>query len=110
MFASSLSRPHRAAVEVGMLAGLYAVYEGVRGTREASLSVALGHTADVVSLERGLHVFHERAVQEWSHAVPYLPAAARPGLHDAPLRRDDARAALGLPRAPRMRSRSCARR
>jgi hypothetical protein len=57
-----------------MLAGLYAVYEAIRGTREASLSVALRHTADVVDIERAVHVFHERAVQDWSHAVPYLPA------------------------------------
>ena len=74
MFAPSLFRPHRALVEVGILAGLYGVYEAVRGTREASLSLAREHTADIVSLERGLHVFHERAVQDWSHAVPYLPA------------------------------------
>jgi len=74
MFTRSLTRPHRAAVEVGFLAGLYAAYEVIRGTREASLPVALRHTADVVDIERALHVFHERAVQEWSHAVPYLPA------------------------------------
>jgi hypothetical protein len=74
MFAPYLFRPHRAVVEVGILAGLYGVYEAVRGTHEASLSLAREHTADIVSLERGLHVFHERAVQDWSHAVPYLPA------------------------------------
>ena len=74
MLAQSLFRPHRAAVEVGVLVALYAVYEALRGTREASLSLARDHTADIVSLERGLHVFHERAVQEWSHGVPYLPA------------------------------------
>ena len=74
MLQSILTRRHRAAVEVGMLAGLYGAYELVRGTREASVPVALHHTADVVGLERALHVFHERAVQDWSHAVPYLPA------------------------------------
>jgi PAP2 superfamily protein len=72
-FASSLFRPHRAAVEVGMLALLYAGYEAVRGTGDTSLSVARAHTADIVSLERSLHLFGERAVQEWSHAVPLLP-------------------------------------
>ena len=70
MLAPSLFRRHRAAVEVGVLVALYAVYEGLRGTREASLSVARDHTADIVALERGLHVFHERAVQDWSHGVP----------------------------------------
>jgi hypothetical protein len=74
MLASSLSRPHRAAVEVAILASLYALYEAVRGAGDASLSVARDHTADIVSLERVFHVFNERAVQEWSHGVPYLPA------------------------------------
>jgi hypothetical protein len=73
-FASSLSRPHRAIVELGMLASLYAVYEVARGAGDASLAVARAHTADIVALERSLHVFGERAVQEWSHSVPYLPA------------------------------------
>jgi len=44
MFAS-LTRRHRVAVEVGMLAGLYGVYEAVRGAGDASLSVAREHTA-----------------------------------------------------------------
>jgi hypothetical protein len=73
MPASPFSRPHRAAVEIGTLAALYAVYEVVRGTRDASVQVALDHTADIVSLERALHVFHERSLQEWSHGIPYLP-------------------------------------
>jgi hypothetical protein len=71
--ASSLVRRHRAAVEVGMLAGLYVVYEGVRGAGDASVAVARDHTADIVALERSLHVFGERALQQWSHGVPYLP-------------------------------------
>jgi hypothetical protein len=70
---SSLSRRHRAAVEVGMLAALYGVYEVVRGAGNASLSVASDHTSDIVALERGLHLFGERAVQAWSHGVPFLP-------------------------------------
>ena len=37
-------------------------------------TVARDHTSDIVSLERALHVFSERTVQEWSHGVPYLPA------------------------------------
>lgn len=72
--ASSLSRPHRAAVELGILALLYAVYEVARGAGDASLAVARDHTSDIVALERSLNIFSERAVQEWSHGVPYLPA------------------------------------
>jgi PAP2 superfamily len=74
MLSSSLSRPHRAAVEIGILASLYAVYEAVRGAGDASLSVARDHTAEIVALERVLHVFNERTVQDWSRGVPYLPA------------------------------------
>jgi hypothetical protein len=74
MLANSLSRRHRALVEVGMLAALYGVYELVRGTREASVDAALSNTADIVSLERFFHVFHEQSLQAWSHHVPYLPA------------------------------------
>ena len=72
--ATSLSRPHRAIVELGMLASLYALYEVARGAGDASLAVARDHTSDIVGLERSLHVFSERAVQEWSHSIPYLPA------------------------------------
>src|SRR6266542_91608 len=74
MFSASLSRPHRAAVEIGILAFLYAVYEAVRGAGDASISIACDHTTEIVALERALHVFNERAVQEWSRGVPYLPA------------------------------------
>src|SRR5262245_3696848 len=74
MFAPLVSRPQRALVEVGVLAALYGVYEAVRGAGDASLAVARDHTDDIVSLERALHVFGERTVQEWSRGVPYLPA------------------------------------
>ena len=74
MFAPLVSRPQRALVEVGALAALYGVYEAARGAGDASLAVARDHTDDIVSLERALHVFGERTVQEWSRGVPYLPA------------------------------------
>src|SRR3954470_12486022 len=71
---STLARPHRAFVEVGILAFLYAMYEVVRGAGDTSVAVARDHTSDIVSLERALHVFNEQAVQEWSRGVAYLPA------------------------------------
>jgi hypothetical protein len=71
--ASSLFRPHRAAVELSLLGVLYAAYEAARGAGDASLAVAREHTADVVALERSLHVFGERAVQDWAHGIPFLP-------------------------------------
>src|SRR5215213_8761539 len=73
MLSSTVARPHRAFVEVGSLAFLYAMYEVVRGAGDTSVSVARDHTSDIVALERVLHVFNEQAVQEWSRGVAYLP-------------------------------------
>jgi hypothetical protein len=73
MLRSLLSRPHHALVEIGALAALYAVYESVRGAGGSSLETARQNTADIVGLERGLHVFHEHALQSAVHAVPALP-------------------------------------
>jgi hypothetical protein len=74
MLSSTLARPHRAFVEVGILAFLYGMYEVVRGAGDTSVAVARDHTSDIVALERVLHVFNEQAVQEWSRGVAYLPA------------------------------------
>jgi hypothetical protein len=72
--ASTLFRPHRAAVELTLLGVLYAAYEAARGAGDASLTIAREHTSDIVALERSLHLFGERAVQEWAHGIPFLPA------------------------------------
>jgi hypothetical protein len=68
-----LSHPHRGAVEVAALVSLYAVYEIVRGFGETSITAARAHTADIVALERHLHVFGERAIQDWAQRIPVLP-------------------------------------
>jgi hypothetical protein len=84
--ASALARPHRALAELGALAGLYVLYELLRGTGEADVVLARANTADIVSLERALGVFHERAVQEWVQGLPLLPvllAASYMTLHAA---------------------------
>jgi hypothetical protein len=65
------SSPHRGSIEVATLVALYAIYEIVRGQGHATVAVARQHTHWVVDLERGLHVFGERAVQ---HAVDTVPA------------------------------------
>jgi hypothetical protein len=62
--------PHRGLAELGTLAFLYAIYEVVRGQGHASLAVARVHTDWIVDLERHLHLFGERAVQNAAHAVP----------------------------------------
>ena len=55
------------------LVGLYAVYEVVRGQGHPNLAAARSHTYWVVGIERHLHVFGERAVQQAVEAVPTLP-------------------------------------
>jgi hypothetical protein len=61
-------------VEVATLVGLYAFYELVRGQGHATLAAAREHTDWVVGLERHLHVFGERAIQNGVQALPGLPA------------------------------------
>jgi hypothetical protein len=73
MLRTTLSHPHRALVEVGGLAALYALYELVRGAGHTSLQAARAHADAIVSLERDLNVFHERAVQQWVQGIPVLP-------------------------------------
>jgi len=68
---AALLRTHSGLVELAMAAGLYGVYEVVRGFGSTSLTAARAHTAEIVSLERHLGVFGERAVQQ---AVDHLPA------------------------------------
>jgi hypothetical protein len=60
-------------VEVATIAGLYGVYEAVRGQGHASLAAARDHTDGIVALERHLHLFGERAIQRAAHWVPTLP-------------------------------------
>ena len=65
--------PRRGVVEVATLAGLYGVYEVVRGQGHATLAAAREHTDGIVALERDLHLFGERSVQHAAHFVPALP-------------------------------------
>ncbi len=60
-------------MEVATIAGLYGLYEAVRGQGHASLATARDHTDGIVALERHLHLFGERTVQRAAHWVPTLP-------------------------------------
>jgi hypothetical protein len=62
-------------VEGATLVSLYAVYELIRGGGHATFALAQQHTDAIVALERDLHVFGERAIQNAAHAVPLLPSA-----------------------------------
>jgi PAP2 superfamily protein len=70
---SSLSRRYPGSIELGLAVALYALYEVVRGFGSTSLSLAQGHTDDIVALERSSHIFVERSVQDAAHSVPGLP-------------------------------------
>jgi PAP2 superfamily len=69
------SSPRSGAAEVATLAVLYGVYEVVRGQGHATLAAARAHTDSIVSLERHLHLFVERALQDAARWVPGVPTA-----------------------------------
>ena len=71
---NAVAAPHRGLVEFATLASLYGVYEVVRGRGDTTLAAARAHTDAIVSLERHVHVFGERAVQHAVHALPAVPA------------------------------------
>src|SRR5215207_756798 len=69
----SALRTHSGMMELATAIGLYAVYEVVRGFGSTTLASARLHTADIVSLERHLGLFVERAVQQAVEGLPGLP-------------------------------------
>jgi len=68
-----VARPHTGIGEVFGLVALYGLYEVIRGFGSTSIAAARAHTHTIVDLERSVHVFGERAVQDWAHRVPALP-------------------------------------
>jgi hypothetical protein len=60
-------------VEVATIAFLYGVYEILRGQGHATLAAARAHTDSIVTLERDLNVYWERAIQEGAHWLPGVP-------------------------------------
>lgn len=69
----SLFRTRSGRMELGVVAALYALYEGVRGFGSATLETARSHTAGIVALERHAGVFVERDVQHAVSSLPVLP-------------------------------------
>ena len=66
-------RTRSGLAEVAGAAGLYALYELVRGFGSTTLAAARAHTADIVALERHTGVFVERGVQHAVSGLPVLP-------------------------------------
>ena len=67
-----LSTRHSPPIELALILGLYAAYEGTRGLVAGDEQIALRHARDVVSLERSLHLFVEGPVQHAALAIPGL--------------------------------------
>ena len=58
--------------QVLLFAGAFLAYRIVRGLVEGEANAAFAHARDLISLERGLHVFVEPSIQAWasgSHAL-----------------------------------------
>jgi len=58
--------------QVSLFVGAFLAYRLVRGLVEGEANQAFAHARDLISLERGLHVFVEPSIQTWasgSHAV-----------------------------------------
>ena len=67
-------RPYPGRIELAALAALYGVYELVRGFGGEDWAAARAHTADVVALERRLHLFVERDIQDVVGSIAGVPA------------------------------------
>ena len=58
--------------QVSLFAAAYLAYRLVRGIVETQANTAFAHARDLISLERGMHLFVEPSIQAWasgSHAV-----------------------------------------
>src|SRR5258708_22031493 len=61
--------------QVWLFAAAYIVYRLVRGLAEGDANGAFAHARDVISIERGMHLFVEPSIQAWasgSHFVMLL--------------------------------------
>ena len=67
-------KPYPGRIELAALAVLYLVYEIVRGFGGEDWAAARAHTDDIVGLERHLHLFVERDVQDLASQIAGLPA------------------------------------
>jgi len=73
-----------AAEEAAVLAGVYVMYEFVRGFADRKLATAIVHARDIVRLEQAVGIFVERQVQHACGALPLLApvlAVLYPMLH-----------------------------
>jgi hypothetical protein len=58
--------------QVLLFASAYFAYRIVRGLAEGDAAAAFAHARDLISLERGLHVFVEPSIQAWASGSHFL--------------------------------------
>jgi hypothetical protein len=56
--------------QLALFVGFDVAYEATRGLSDGARTVAIRHGEDVVSAERSLGIFRERAVQQWAMDAP----------------------------------------
>jgi len=66
-------RTRKGTGEIAIAAGLYGVYEVVRGFGSTTLATAQQHTSSIVALESHLGVYVERSVQQLAEHLPLVP-------------------------------------
>jgi hypothetical protein len=62
--------------QVGLFAAAYVAYRIVRGLVEGDASEAFAHARDLISIERGAHLFVEPSVQAWASGSHVLMDAS----------------------------------
>ncbi len=62
--------------QILLFCGAYCVYRVVRGQADLHAAAAFDHARDIVSLERGLHMFVEQHVQTWAIGTGFLDDVA----------------------------------
>ena len=62
--------------QVSLFALAYVAYRIARGFAEGHASAAFAHARDLISLERGMHVFVEPSIQAWASGSHFIVLAA----------------------------------
>jgi len=62
--------------QVSLFALAYVAYRLARGVAEGHAGAAFAHARDLISLERGLHVFVEPSIQAWASGSHFVVLAA----------------------------------
>jgi hypothetical protein len=62
--------------QIGLFGLVYLAYRLARGVAESDATAAFAHAKDLISLERGMHLFIEPSVQAWASGSHFLIVVA----------------------------------